>query len=97
MVCKAYANDDVETIEEVQTDAGMEPFLSKIPPTILKYLRIKVKLFVKHISAPTFQHYDLRLKFSPDKLKVELEGFVYARQFGEANQIISRDPEVLRP
>ena len=94
MACKAYVNDEVDTIEQIQADPALETFLSKITPTILKYLRIKIKLFVKHIIAPTFQHYDLRLKFSTDKLKVELEGFVYARQFNEANQILSRDPEL---
>ena len=93
VACKAFVNHRVDTIEQIQTDPGVETFISKITPIILKYLRIKVKLFVKHILAPAFQHYDLRLKFSPDKLKVELEGFVYAQQFNEANQTISRNPE----
>ena len=94
MACKAFVNYNVDTIDQIQSDPGMETFLSKITPTIMKYLRIKVKLLVKHIIAPAFQHYDLRLKFCADKLKVELEGFVYARQFNEANQIISRDSEI---
>ena len=82
------------SIQQIRDHPLMEQFIIKMSPTILKYLRAKVKSFVKHIIAPTFSCYDLRLKFSEDFLKVHLEGYVWANQFYEVNRLIAAEPEV---
>ena len=99
--CKAYLNINVQSIEEIQNDPDVDLILTKMSPIILKFVNAKVGLFVKHIIDPNFSNYDLRLKFNKGKLNVHVEGFVYARQFIEVNQMISRDatleitPEVI--
>ena len=47
--CKYFTNVNVNSIEDIQDDPVMEQFIIKMSPTILKYLRAKVKLFVKHV------------------------------------------------
>ena len=92
--CKGFVNANIDTIEEIQEDPDSEVFLVKMSPIILKYIHAKVGIFIKHIIAPNFNNYDLRLKFDEKKQQVEVEGFVYAKQFKEVNQAISRDPKV---
>ena len=70
--CKSFVNQDFESIEEVLNDPRLEQFIIKMSPTILKYVRAKVKSFVKQIIAPNFSDYDLRLKFEEDFLKVNI-------------------------
>ena len=92
--CKWFVNEAVESIEQIQDDPLLEQFIIKMSPTILKYLHAKVKSFVNHIIAPNFSYYDLRLKFSEELLKVEIEGYVWANQFCEGNRLIAAEPEV---
>ena len=92
--CRAFVNPWVTSVEEIKADPGKDAFLIKILPVVLKYIHTKVQLLVKHIVAPNFEHYDLRLKFGDNQFKVELEGYVYARQFDEVNRRISEDPEI---
>ena len=92
--CKAFVNPWVTSLEEIQADAGKEEFLIKISPIVLKYIHTKVQLFEKHILAPNFDEYELRLKFGDNQFKVELEGYVFARQFNQVNQRISEDPQI---
>ena len=92
--CRWFVNAGVESIDQIQDHPLMEQFIIKMSPTILKYLRAKVKSFAKHIIAPNFSCYDLRLKFSEDFLKVDIEGYVWANQFCEVNRLIAADPEV---
>ena len=47
-----------------------------------------------HPCLPTFTNHELRLKFSKDMMKVEVEGYVWAKQFNQVNQCISEDPQV---
>ena len=51
--CKCFINPDVDSIEDIQGHPMMEKIIIKMSPTILKYLRAKVKLFVKHIILST--------------------------------------------
>ena len=94
--CKYFINQNVNSIEDIQDDPMIEQFIIKMSPTILKYLRVKVKLFVKHIILPTFSNYDLRLKFDKDMMKVEVEGYVWAKHFDRVNQCIAEDPRVYK-
>ena len=88
-----YMNKAVQSTEEIQNHPLMEQFIIKMSPAILKYIRAKVKSFVKHVIAPTFNSYDLRLSFNEDLLKVHIEGYVWAKQFFGVNQLIAADPE----
>ena len=93
--CQVWVNPYVQTIEEIQRDPAFHSiFLNKMAPIILKYIHVKFKLLVKHIIAPNFNNHDLRLKFHEGSLRVQVEGFVYARQFEDVNQLISRATNV---
>ena len=63
-------------------------------PLIVKYIHVKVKLFEKHILAPNFSNYDMRLLFGEDKIDVQVEGYVYAKQLNEVNQTIALNPQI---
>ena len=63
-------------------------------PVILKYVRSKVKLFIKHIVAPNFSNHDLRLNFDDHQLKVEIHGYVFAKQFNQVNRMLAADPTI---
>ena len=52
-----FVSKTAGSIEEVQSHPMREQFIIKMAPSILKYLRAKVKSFVKHIIAPTFSNY----------------------------------------
>ena len=51
--CKYFINPDVDSIEDIQDHPLMEKIIIKLSPAILKYLRSKVKLFVKHVVLST--------------------------------------------
>ena len=92
--CKAFVDPNTTAFEEIEAHPAKETFITKMAPIILKYIHAKVKLFVKHIIAPHYASYDLKLKFDTDKLKVQIEGYVWARQFDQINQNIAENPEI---
>ena len=91
--CKYFVDQNVESIDQIQDHPLMEKIIIKMSPIILKYLRAKVKSFVRHIIGPTFCNHDLMLKFNEDFLKVNIEGYVWAEQFCEVNRLIAVEPE----
>ena len=91
--CKYFVDGDAESIEQIRDHPLMEKIIIKMSPVILKYLRAKVKSYLKHIIGPTFSNYDLRLKFSGEFLKVHFEGYLWANQFYEVNRLIAAEPE----
>ena len=86
--CKQFVNSDVTTVEALRGDPNVESFLIKMSPVIVTYLRNKVKLFIKHIVAPNFPNYDLKLDIADSKLQVEIHGFLYATEFEEVNKML---------
>ena len=70
--CKAYINDSLSSIDEIKADSAIETFLIQMSPLILKYIHAKVKLFGKHILAPNFSNYDLRLDFGEGRFDVKI-------------------------
>ena len=92
--CKSFVNENLTSMDKLLGDPNLEPFIIKMAPVILKYMRSKVKLFIKHIVAPNFSNHDLRLHFDDYKLKVEIHGYVYARQFSQVNRMLAADPTV---
>ena len=101
VACKGFLDVNVQSIEVIKNDPASDRILTKMSPIILKYINAKVGLFVKHIINPNFVNHHLRLKFEEGKLRVQVEGFAYARQFVEVNHMVSRDgtmkikPEVI--
>ena len=92
--CKAYINADLTSIEEIKADSAVETFLIQMSPLVLKYVHAKVKLLEKHILAPNFSNYDMRLVFGEGRLDVKIEGYVYAKQFSQVNQQIAENPQL---
>ena len=92
--CKSFVNENLTSMDNLLGDPNLEPFIIKMAPVILKYVRSKVKLFIKHVVAPNFSNHDLRLHFDDHKLKIEIHGYVYARQFSQVNRMLAADPTV---
>ena len=59
-------------------------------PTVLNYLKAKLKLLVKHILTPIYSNWDLELSFEVDEWTVTLVGFLHCKEFDELNQKIAR-------
>ena len=70
-------NKEVNSFEEIEDDPLLEGLLTKMAPIILKYVRAKVKLFVKHIVVPNFSNYDLRLEIADHNLNVQIHGYYH--------------------
>ena len=92
--CKAFVNQNVTAFEEIEADPAKEIFITKMAPIILKYIHAKVNLFIKHMIAPHYPSYDLKLRFHTDKLKVQIEGYIWAREFDQINEFMAEHPDI---
>ena len=92
--CQEFANEEIKSFEELETNPGFEAFITKMSPVILKFLRSKMKLFTKHIVAPNFSNYDLRLEISDHGLNVQIVGYLYAEQFNQVNKMLAENPQL---
>ena len=92
--CNEFVNKEVNSFEEIEDDPLLEGLLTKMAPIILKYVRAKVKLFVKHIVVPNFSNYDLRLEIADHNLNVQIHGYVYAKQFEQVNKMLAEDSQL---
>ena len=90
---KAFVNPSVAAFEEIEGNLAAESFVMKMAPIILKYIHAKTKLFVKHIIAPHYSSYDLKLRFHTEKLRVQIEGYLWPKQFDLINQAMAEYPE----
>ena len=59
-------------------------------PTVLNYLKTKLKLLIKHIVTPIYSNWDLELRFAVDEWTVTLVGFLHCEEFEELNKKIAR-------
>ena len=59
-------------------------------PTVLNYLKAKLKLLIKHIVTPIYSNWDLELRFAVDEWTVTLVGFLHCEEFEELNKKIAR-------
>ena len=91
---RAFQNENATSVDELLDDPQLETFIIAMSPVILKYVRTKVKLFIKHIVAPNFSNHDLRLDFFDHKLGVEISGYIYAKQFDQVNRMLAADPTI---
>ena len=67
---------------------GNAPLIS-VAPTVLNFLRAKLKLLVKHIIAPTYSNWDLELRFDQREWTVKMVGYVYCQELDEVNKEIA--------
>ena len=59
-------------------------------PTVLNYLKAKLKLLIKHIVTPIYSNWDLELRFAVDEWTVTLVGFLHCEEFDALNKKIAR-------
>ena len=63
--------------------------LISLAPSVLNFLKAKLKLMVKHVVSPTFSNWDLELMFAKQDWTVKLVGFLYCKEFEELNKMIA--------
>ena len=62
---KYFEQGHVNSFEELENiHPSLEGFISSMTPMILKYTHAKVNLFIKHIVAPNFSDYNLKLEIA---------------------------------
>ena len=68
---------------------GPVPLIS-VAPSVLNFLKAKLKLMIKHIISPTFSNWDLELMFDKQDWTAKLVGYLYCKEFEELNTKIAR-------
>ena len=64
--------------------------LISLAPSVLNFLKAKLKLMVKHVLSPNFSNWDLELKFAEQDWTAHLVGYLYCKEFEELNKMIAR-------
>ena len=90
---KSFLRRDVNSFEELENNPALETFIASMSPVILNYIHTKAKLFIKHIVAPNFSEYNLRLEIDNGGLQVQIQGFLYTKQFNQVNKLIAETPQ----
>ena len=90
---RSFVDGEVTSFEELEGVQGLQAFIIRMTPVILKYVRSKVKLFIKNIIAPNYSNYDLRLEIDDERLIVQIHGYVYAKQFNNVNKMLAENPQ----
>ena len=92
---QSFEQRNVNSFEELENNpALLESFIASMSPVILKYIRAKARLFIKHIVAPNFSEYNLRLEIADEGLQVQIQGFIYTKQFNQVNEMLAEAPEI---
>ena len=68
---------------------GPVPLIS-VAPSVLNFLKAKLKLMIKHIISPTFSNWDLELMFAKQDWTAKVVGYLYCKEFEELNTKIAR-------
>ena len=63
--------------------------LISLAPTVLNFVKAKLRLLVKHIIVPTYCNWDLELKFAEQGWTVRMVGYLYCKEFEELNKKIA--------
>ena len=63
--------------------------LISLAPSVLNFLKAKLKLMMKHVVSPTFSNWDLELMFAKQDWTVRLVGFLYCKEFEDLNKKIA--------
>ena len=64
---------------------GLRP-LASLAPLVLNYLKAKLKLFMTHIIAPNYTHWDLEIVFADKEWTVKVVGWLYPKEFEDMNK-----------
>ena len=79
-----------DIISGLAANSPFQAALISVAPTVLNFLKVKLRLLVKHIIAPTYSHWDLELRFAKHEWTVKLVGFLYCQEYDELNARIAR-------
>ena len=52
----------------------------------MNYLKAKLKLFMTHIIAPNYTHWDLEIVFADKEWTVKVVGWLYPKEFEDMNK-----------
>ena len=63
--------------------------LISLAPTVLNYLKAKLRLLTKHIIAQTYSNWDLELMFDDKEWTVKMVGYLYCKELEELNHKIA--------
>ena len=91
-VLKKLAVDSPVLRDIISGLAANSPFqaaLISVAPTALNFLKVMLRLLVKHIIAPTYSNWDLELRFAKHEWTVKLVGFLYCQELDELNAKIA--------
>ena len=91
---RCFANGNITSFEQLENHPGLEAIITNMAPVILRFVRDKVKLFVRHIVKPNFSNYDLRLDIADHGLDVKLVGYLYTKQFDKVNRTLAENPQI---
>ena len=91
---QCFADANITSFEQLENHSALEVIISNMAPVILKFIKDKVKLYVKHIVEPNFSNYDLRLDIADQGLEVEVVGFLYAKQLDDTNKMLAENPQL---
>ena len=64
--------------------------LISLAPTVLNFVKAKLRLLVKHIIAPTYSNWDFELTFAEQEWTVKMVGYLYCKEFEELNNKIAK-------
>ena len=64
--------------------------LISLAPTVLNFVKAKLRLLVKHIIAPTYSNWDFELKFAEQEWTVRMVVYLYCKEFEGLNNKIAR-------
>ena len=79
-----------DIIGGLAANSHFQASLISVAPTVLNFLKAKLKLLVKHIIAPTYTNWDLELCFAKQEWTVKMVGYLYCQELDELNRKIAR-------
>ena len=72
----------------VSSSRGLLSLIS-LAPTVLNFLKAKLRLLVKRIFAQNYSNWDLELQFAEREWTVKMVGYLYCQEFDELNRKIA--------
>ena len=72
----------------VSSSRGLLSLIS-LAPTVLNFLKAKLRLLVKRIFAQNYSNWDLELQFAEREWTVKMVGYLYCKEFDELNRKIA--------
>ena len=78
-----------DIIGGLAANSHFQASLISVAPTVLNFLKAKLKLMVKHIIGQIYSNWDLELRFAKQEWTVKMVGFLYCQELDELNMKIA--------